>query len=268
LPAGLQLAANRLQWRIGSIFLRQIADRPINRLRAQYHLNPLRESLWLGAASRQLVCVACSPAFQPVPPDWPPFVRMTGFCFWDKPASWEPPAPLRAFLQDERPYVVVTAGSVAPGVRDAFAGYFQTSVKAIGSLGLRALVIGRQEDSGLTSSEVLELPFAPYSLIFPAAAAVVHHGGIGTTAQALRCGVPSLIVPWGVDQYYSASQIARIGAGSYLYWRRYTPGRAADSLAGLVRNKSRRARTQELRSTILHENGAASTSEAVLALLR
>jgi UDP:flavonoid glycosyltransferase YjiC (YdhE family) len=268
LPASLQVAANRVQWRIGSIILRQIADRPINRVRAQYHLNPVRESLWLGAASRQLVCVACSPALQPVPPDWPPFVRMTGFCFWDKPETWEAPALLQAFLQDERPYVVVTAGSIAPEFREAFAGYFQTSVKAVGGLGLRALVIGWSGDSGLTSCEALALPFAPYSLIFPGAAAVVHHGGIGTTAQALRSGVPSLIVPWGVDQFYSASQIARIGAGNYLYWRRYTPDRAAASLAGLVQNKGVRARTQELRSTILGEQGAVNTCEAVLSLLR
>jgi rhamnosyltransferase subunit B len=268
LPAGLQLAANRVQRRIGSLILRQIADRPINRVRARYHLNPLHESLWLGAASRQLVCVACSPAFQPVPPDWPPFVRMTGFCFWDQPPSWEPPASLQAFLRDARPYVVVTAGSIAPELHEAFAGYFQTSMKAIGGLGLRALVIGRPPDSSLSSSEALALPFAPYSLVFPGAAAIVHHGGIGTTAEALRSGIPSLIVPWGVDQFYSASQIARIGAGSFLYWRRYTPDRAAASLADLVQNKRIRARTQELGSTILGEHGAANAYEAVLSLLR
>jgi UDP:flavonoid glycosyltransferase YjiC (YdhE family) len=268
LPAGLQLAANRAAWRIGSIILRQIADRPINRVRAQYHLKPLRESLWLGAASRQLVCVACSPAFQPAPPDWPHFVRMTGFCFWDEPSSWEPPAALQAFLQDDRPYVVVTASSIAPELGGAFASYFQTSVKAVDALGLRVLVIGQSETSGLNHSEALALPFAPYSLIFPRATAVIHHGGIGTTAQALRFGVPSLIVPWGVDQFYSASQISRIGAGHYLYWRRYTPARAAAGLSGLIQNKSYSIQAQALRSTISQENGAASTCKAVLSLLR
>ncbi len=138
LPPGLKVAANRLVWGLGSVVLRQIADRPINRLRSQYGLQPLRESLWLGAASPQLVCVACSPTFQPIPPDWPARVKMTGFCFWDIPQSWEPPPALQAFLRVRRPYIVVTAGSIAPSASSAFAGYFQTSVAAVSALGLRA----------------------------------------------------------------------------------------------------------------------------------
>ncbi|MGO8950356.1 MAG: glycosyltransferase [Ktedonobacterales bacterium] len=268
LPTGLQMAANRLQWGIGGLVLRQIADRPINRLRAQYQLKPLRQSLWLGAASRQLVCVACSPAFQPMPPDWPQFVRMTGFCFWDTPESWAPPPALSAFLQQERPYVVVTAGSIAPADYQAFASYFQTSVKAIHALGLRALVIGQMETSGLPNDEVLTLSFAPYSLVFPKAAAVIHHGGIGTTAQALRFGVPSLVVPWGVDQFYSASQLARIGAGNFIYWRRYTPIRAEARLATLLNDKRYKAEVGAIRSTISHENGAIVLCEAILSLFR
>ena len=267
LPAGLQKMANRLQWRIGSLILRQIADRPINQVRTRYQLKPLRESLWLGAASQQLVCVACSSAFQPVPPDWPDFVQMTGFCFWDAPSSWEPPPALSAFLREDRPYVVVTAGSIAPELGGAFAHYFRTSVQAIRACGLRALVIGQVETSGFEYDEVLALPFAPYSLVLPGAAAIIHHGGIGTTAQALRFGVPSLVVPWGVDQFYSASQITRVGAGNFLYWRRYTPVRAGAKLSDLLNDRNIKIKARLLSEAVGHENGTTTLCEAILSLL-
>ena len=268
LPDRLQPAANRLQWRLGSLILRWIADRPLNQVRAGHHLPPLRESLWLGAASRQLVCVACSPAFQPQPPDWPRYVHMTGFCFWDDADSWEVPPELETFRQDQRPYIVVTAGSVASPLGDAFAGYFHTSVQAILSLGARALVIGESRPSSREDDDrVLHLPFAPYSRILPGAAAVIHHGGMGTTAQALRSGVPSLIVPWGVDQFYTASQMTRTGAGHFLYWRRYIPERARETLRSLVNDSRFRARARALGDAVAHEDGASTLGDAVLALL-
>ena len=267
LPAGLQPAANRLQWRLGSLILRWIADRPLNQVRARHHLPPLRESLWLGAASPQLVCVACSPAFQAQPPDWPRFVHMTGFCFWDNADSWETPPELEAFQQDQRPYVVVTAGSIASPLGDAFADYFHTSVEAILSLGARALVIGQSQPFSREDDRVLSLSFAPYSLIFPGAAAVIHHGGMGTTAQALRSRVPSLIVPWGVDQFYTASQITQTGAGHFLYWRRYTPERARQLLDDLVHDDRFRREAEALGDAIATEDGVSALSNAVLSLL-
>jgi rhamnosyltransferase subunit B len=267
LPPRLQRQVNRLQWRVGSLVLRQIADRPINRVRSLYHLQPLHEALWLGAASPQLVCVTCSPAFQPRPPDWPNHVRMTGFCYWDGAAAWESPPELVAFQKNRRPYVVVTAGSIASPLGDVFADYFRTSVEAILSAGARALVIGQSPDAAPRHDDVLRLPFVPYSAVFPSSAAVIHHGGIGTTAQALRAGVPSLVVPWGVDQFYTAAQVTRSGAGKFLYWRQFTPARASVVLTTLMTNPSYKNHGQALSKAIAGENGAAVLCEAVLALL-
>jgi sterol 3beta-glucosyltransferase/vancomycin aglycone glucosyltransferase len=267
LPRGLQRQVNRLQWRVGSLVLRLIADRPINQVRSQYHLKPLHETLWLGAASPQLVCVTCSPAFQPRPPDWPHHVRMTGFCYWDGPSSWESPPELVAFQSDQRPYVVVTAGSIAAPLGDVFADYFRSGVQAILSAGARALVIGQSPDTGPQHDDVLRLPFAPYSVVFPPAAAIIHHGGIGTAAQALRAGVPSLVVPWGVDQFYTAGQMSRAGTGKFLYWRQFTPARAGAALADLMSNPTYKERGQAFREESADENGAAMLCDTVLELL-
>jgi len=192
---------------------------------------------------------------------------MTGFCYWDGASSWESPPELVAFQSDRRPYAVVTAGSIASPLGDVFADYFRTSVQAILSAGVRALVIGQSPGDGPRHDDVLRIPFVPYSVVFPSAAAVIHHGGIGTTAQTLRAGVPSLVVPWGVDQFYTAAQMARSGAGKFLYWRQFTPDRAGAALAGLMTTASYKDHTQALSEAIAGENGAVTLADAILALL-
>jgi UDP:flavonoid glycosyltransferase YjiC (YdhE family) len=265
----MQRASNRLNWWLGGLLLGHMVDQPINRLRARYGLAPRRQLLWLGNASERLLCLAASPAFQPRPPDWPAFVQVTGFCFWDTPTTWHATPELEAFLADERPLVAVTAGSIGPEMRRAFAPYFRTSLAAIRQAGARALLIGLAVDDleEPPGEDVLALPFAPYSAIFPHCAAIIQHGGIGTIAQALRFGVPALVVPWGFDQVYSASQVTQLGAGTYLPWRGFTADRAARSLRDLLHTASYRQAASNLRDQIATEDGPGAMADAIEAQL-
>jgi rhamnosyltransferase subunit B len=95
----------------------------------------------------------------------------------------------------------------------------------------------------------------------------MHHGGIGTTAQALRYGVPSLIVPWGLDQFYSASQVARIGAGRSLLWRQYTAAHAQAALGALLGNPHFRQAAQSAQASISQQDGVQALCDALLATL-
>jgi UDP:flavonoid glycosyltransferase YjiC (YdhE family) len=269
LPEPLQRASNRLSWKLGSVILARIIDQPVNRLRATYHLPPRRELFWLGNASDELVCLACSPAFQPPPPDWPSRVQVTGFCFWDTPADWQPSPELQAFLRADGPLIAVTAGSIGPETRRAFQPYFHTSIAAIRRAGARTLVIGLSAaDLDLPlADDVFALPFAPYSAVFPHCATIIHHGGIGTMAQALRFGVPTLVVPWGMDQFYSANQVARLGAGLYLKWRRYTVERATGSIRELLHTAHYAQAARRLRDQMAQEDGVGAICAAIEARL-
>lgn len=269
LPGPMQRANNRFNWWLGGLILGRIADQPINQLRARYGLLPRRELLWLGNASERLLCLASSPAFQPRPPDWPAFVKVTGFSFWDTPTTWQAPPALEAFLSSDRPLVAVTAGSIGPEMRRAFAPYFRTSIAAIRRAGARALLIGLAADDldEPPGEDVLALPFAPYSAIFPHCAAIIQHGGIGTIAQAMRFGVPALVVPWGFDQLYSASQVAQLGAGAYLPWHGFTVERAARTLRDLLHTTSYLKAARSLRDQIATEDGAGVMAAAIEAQL-
>src|SRR5262249_3362780 len=105
LPTAVQLAANRANWALGLAIIRRMLDGPVNRLRADYGLPPGRDWMYTGNLSSRYTAVAASPAFAPPPPDWPSFVHLTGFLFWDAPASWREPPELAAFLAGAQPVV-------------------------------------------------------------------------------------------------------------------------------------------------------------------
>ncbi|HEV2237203.1 MAG TPA: glycosyltransferase [Ktedonobacterales bacterium] len=269
LPVTIQPLVNRVAWDIGAFALRRIADTPVNRVRDEYGLPHRGNLLLAGNLSRRLTAVAASPAFQPRPPDWPRFVRMTGFCFWDTPDLWRAPDDLEAFLARPEPVIAVSSGSVAPGVTQAFTEFYRTSLSAIQRVGARALVIGAAAGTfhDPLPDDALALPFAPFSQVYSHCTAVIHHGGIGTVAQALRAGVPALVIPWGVDQYINAEQVAHLGAGRWLQRHSYTVERAVQGLDALLHRERYREQAQALATQIVQEDGVATLCDALESVL-
>lgn len=268
-PPALQLWANRVSWAFGKAAMRQVFDAPVNRVRAEFGLPPRRDLAFTGNLSRTLTALAVSPAFAPPQPDWPPYVRETGFCYWDRPTGWEPSPELTAFLSAPGPVVAASSGSMGPVVREGFRAFFATSIASIRRAGARALVIGAAEGTlpDPLSEGVLALDFAPFSWLYPRVAAVIHHGGIGTTAQALRAGTPALVVPWGADQYYAGAQVQRVGTGRWLQRQFYTVERGARALQALLTDPGYRARAQAIAARIARENGPATFADALEGML-
>ncbi len=265
LPPSVQSVVNRAIWASARRTGRRLGDEALNRVRAQYGLQPRRDALLRGNRSPLLAAVAVSPAFFHPPADWPPQVRTTGFLFWDAPTAWVEPAELADFLADPRPVVAVSSGSMSPLVGDAFADFYQTSVAAIRRTGARALVIGASPAAlpAALPLDTLTVPFAPFSTIYPRCVAVIHHGGIGTTAQGLRAGTPALVAPWGVDQHFDAAQVTRLGAGRWLPRRRYTVARAAGMLTELLHQPVYRERVGVIAGRIAREDGVVALSLAI-----
>ncbi|HEV2581001.1 MAG TPA: glycosyltransferase [Ktedonobacteraceae bacterium] len=259
LPAPLQRLSNRFSWFLGGMVLRQIVDKPINRVRRAFHVPPRSDLMWTGNLSPRFTAMAVSSALVPRPHDWPEYVRMTGFCFWDGAEDWQFSETLKTFLRGDRPVVAVTAGTVAPGERALFASYYQTSRESILACGARALLINAPEnsDSPEQRENVLQIPFAPFSAIFPMCAAVIHHGGIGTIAQCLRAGVPSLVVPGGIDQPFNAAQVVQRKAGLWIPRKRYTARRAEQALRALLFTPTYKDHTRKIQAQLMQEEGVA-----------
>ncbi|MFF5182818.1 glycosyltransferase [Streptomyces sp. NPDC000345] len=157
-------------------------------------------------ARRAPVLCAFSPAVVPRPPDWGPNVHVTGFWHHDQP-EWEPPRHLLDFLADGPPPVYIGFGSMRTGDPAATDTLLRTALRRAK---LRGVLAG---DPATSEDDILVVGDTPHDWLFPRMAAVVHHGGAGTTASALRAGKPSLVCPFFGDQAYWAARVRGLGAG-------------------------------------------------------
>ncbi len=166
-------------------------------------------------------------------PDWPSNTQQCGFVFYDRDGEQAGlPIELERFLDAGPPPLVFTLGSAA--VLDP-REFWRESADAARRLGRRAvLVVGKHADMPPDTPELCHAAYAPYSLLFPRAAAVVHQSGVGTTAQALRAGRPMLMMPYSHDQPDNARRMQRLGIARVLPRERYTAARAAEALRGLL----------------------------------
>ena len=153
-----------------------------------------------------------SPSVLPRPADWPAEVHLTGYWFLDPAEDWTPAPALSAFLEAGPRPVYIGFGSM--GSSDP-AATTDLVLEALSRSGQRAVLL--QGWGGLTHSELPETVFlsgpAPHTWLLPQMAATVHHGGAGTTAAALRAGVPSTVVPYFGDQPYWGGRVQALGVG-------------------------------------------------------
>jgi sterol 3beta-glucosyltransferase len=155
--------------------------------------------------------LATSTLVTPPPGDWPGNLCQTGFWFDDSP-TWDPPPDLSEFLATGSPPVFIGFGSMAGTDPNADVRLMMRAARQAGRRALIRLPHGA-DDPEDPSREVYLLREAPYRWLFPRMAAVVHHGGAGTTAEALLAGVPNAAVAFGGDQPYYGRRIHELGAG-------------------------------------------------------
>jgi UDP:flavonoid glycosyltransferase YjiC (YdhE family) len=161
---------------------------------------------------------------------------------------------LEAFLRYGSPPIVFTAGTaMAHGRR-----FFAESLEAAQRLGRRAILLtqyGEQLPGDLPPG-VMAVDFVSLPKLLPRVAALVHHGGIGTTIQALSAGVPQLVVPMSFDQPDNAHRVEQLGVGRVLRPREYVGGRVAAVLGELLVDPRIAARCEEVARWCRAANGA------------
>ncbi|MFI5953617.1 glycosyltransferase [Cryptosporangium sp. NPDC051539] len=198
-----------------------------------------------------------SPAMLDRPADWRPDLRVVGYWWPQIPAGWRPPAGLAEFLAAGPPPVYIGLGSLSgSGAARRFA---VAAVAAARRLGLRVVATG-----AAPAPDVHPIADVPHQYLFPHVAAVLHHGGAGTTAAALRAGVPQVPVPVQADQHLWAHRSVALGAApAALRLHRPTATALADALRAAVREPAYRDRARELADRLRAEDGAAAVVEAL-----
>ena len=238
---------------------------PVYRLRAELGLPRGGHPLFEGQFSPLMTLALFSRVLAGPQPDWPPHVRTTGFVFYNGPAARDP--ALASFLDDGPPPVVFTLGSSAVGAAGSF---YHESVEAVTRLGVRAVLLTGGYAENLPSvlpPGVLLVDRAPHQLLFPRAGAVVHQGGIGTTAQALRSGHPMLVVPHAHDQPDNAFRVTNLGVARTLFPRRYKADRVARELERLLVDGHYAEQSAAIAVQVKREGGADGAAEAIEELI-
>ncbi|MBN9690561.1 MAG: glycosyltransferase family 1 protein [Verrucomicrobia bacterium] len=239
---GLTLPSSAPRW-LGRMYYRGydgigwfLVGRSVNQLRRELKLPPVRQVLKWWFARRGIL--ALFPGWFGAPQkDWPEGVRLCGFPGEDGLLERPLTTSVDQFLDRGQPTVAFTFGT---GMRHA-AGLFRECVAACQQLGVPGILLTPHRGQLPTQlpPQVLHCEFAPFQRLFPRCAAVVHHGGIGTTAKALAAGTPQLILPFAFDQLDNACRVKRLGAGQWLPTSQRRATDLAESIRRLLSPESR-----------------------------
>lgn len=250
---------------------------PLKKFRREIGLSENHDPVFDDKYSELLHLAMFSKVLGKPQPDWHKPTLQTGFCFYDgQDDMGKMPEGLTEFLEADEPPIVFTLGSAA--VMDA-RDFFEESAKAAKMLNHRAVLLygvynepPKIVESGEwkveSERQIAAFDYAPYSQVFPKAAGVVHQGGVGTTAQVLRAGVPHLIMPYSHDQPDNAARCERIGVAKIISRDKYTAETAAKKLRELLSDASYNTNAVETAKIVQAEHGTQTACDAIEEILR
>jgi sterol 3beta-glucosyltransferase len=252
----LNHAINRLTYYVLRMFTWLVLGKPINKWRREMGLAPHSGFSYWHQIQAQTTVYGFSPSVLPTPADWPPNHHVTGYWLLDEPTGWQPSAHLVRFLEDGPPPVCVGFGSMPGGDMIRMARVVLEALRLSNQRGV--LLSGWGELGGSLSlpETTCSLESIPHSWLFPRMRAVVHHGGMGTTAAGLRAGIPSVIIPTGADQPFWAQRVEQLGVGVHCAsFSKVTADQLAAALREVTTDTALRQRAAALGERIRAEDG-------------
>jgi len=224
----------RLYWDLLHAFGDYAVGRYLNRLRVELGL-PRVKRVFKWWYSPDLLIGMFPDWYAPPQDDWPPRTQLAGFSMFDGNCETELSPTLADFCRDGPPPVAITFGT------EMWHGatVFRAALEACQILGVRALVLTKHSHQlpNPLPPFARQCAFAPFRHLFPRCAAVVHHGGIGTTAKALAAGIPQLILPFAFDQMDNATRVKRLGTGDWLKQKQRDGPSIAKALANAMNSQ-------------------------------
>jgi sterol 3beta-glucosyltransferase len=231
----------------------------INAFRSTIGLAPYRFPVTLlGDLRGRNVPLLCnlSPTIIPRPCDWPESIHMDGYWFLPAPAAWTPPQALIDFLAQGDAPIYIGFGSTLTDHAEETGRIVIEALRQINRRGVLAKGWGALPEAGLDPQHFIVIDEVPHDWLFPQMAAVVHHGGAGTTAAAFHAGVPQLVIPHMQDQPYWGNKTFQLGVGAKPLPRTHlSVASLANTLQSIFDNPSISIRAKEFGARIRSEKG-------------
>lgn len=204
-----------------------------------------------------------SPSVIHPPADWGSDHHVTGFWFLDAADDWTPPTGVMNFLEAGSPPIYIGFGSMTTREPEETAALVINALKQTNQRAILASGWGGLQKTDLPES-IFMIDSIPHSWLFPRVAAVVHHGGAGTTAAGFSAGVPSIVIPFFADQPYWGQRVADLGVGpAPIPRQKLTVDRLAQAIQIAVTDKAMRQRAVDIGSKIQREDGIARAVEII-----
>jgi rhamnosyltransferase subunit B len=248
------------QWQL-RIIARLLTDGPMNRVRKELGLSSQTGILLERIHDGQVTLGLWSRHYRPLTSDDPRKLCICGFPWFDRDILTDRAEEAVHFLDEGEAPIVFTLGT---NVVQVSGNFFEVAARACAHMGRRGLLLtGREKTSILPNLPpgIKCFQRAPLSLIAPRARVVVHHGGIGTTAQVMRSGCPSVVVPFAHDQFDNALRIAQLGLGVTLSRRKMTVANLISALEEVLNDGPIRARCQAMKEKLDAEDGAVEAAQ-------
>jgi UDP:flavonoid glycosyltransferase YjiC (YdhE family) len=248
-------------WARDFLFVDRLLGPDLAEFRRELGLPSVRHHFWDWTASPQLMIGLFPDWFAPSVSDWPAQLRLTGFPLYDEAGVESLPEAARQFLDAGEPPIIFTFGTGMQQAREIFA----ESVAACRQLGRRGLLLTRYAEQipADLPSTVQHFAYIPFSQVLPRAAALVHHGGVGTLSQALRAGVPQLVVPFAYDQPDNATRLERLGVAGQVAHTEYRATVVAGALQRLLGSSEVAAHCQDYAGRVRKAAGLEEAARAV-----
>ncbi|MCB9420166.1 MAG: glycosyltransferase [Ardenticatenaceae bacterium] len=233
----------------------------LNDFRCELGLLPVKRVFDRWLHSPQRVLGLFPDWYAPPQPDWPVQTDLTGFVHYETDEKRPFPPGVAQFLEKGDPPILFTPGSAMQhGVQ-----FFGAALEACQQLGRRGLFVSAHTEhipANLPDS-ICYAPYLPFSQVLPRTAALVFHGGIGTTAQGLAAGIPMLVMPMSHDQPDNAIRLKRLGVGDYLMPGRFRGTAVARKLDHLLHSPEIAANSQKLAPLVNFEQALDKTCQLI-----
>ena len=249
-PRWVPMSWRRALWRlVEKGWIDPVAIAQLNAVRTPLGLSKVHSFLTHITEAPDLSVTLFPSWFAPTVPDWPRPLIEGDFQLFEAAAQGGFSEELSAFLEASEKPLVFTPGTGNLHAAD----FFACALSAVNQFGRRAIFLTRERSQipARLPVSILWQPYVPLSVLLPHAAVLVHHGGIGTTAEALRSGTPQLIAPFAWDQFDNGARIASLGVGMVIPAKRLRPRKLARSLQNLYTSETVRAQCSLLASRFL-----------------
>ena len=235
-----------------------------NKVRAALGLEPT-ENVFHGWYHSPHEVLGMFPAWFATEHRWPPHTHLVGFPMEDQKGLVDIPSDLEDFLQAGDPPVVITFGT---GMRQA-KHCFEEATEALTKMGRRGILLTRYPEQlpATLPDSIKHFSYVPFSDVLPRTAGILYHGGIGTLSQALKAGIPHIVVPFAHDQPDNAQQLIALGIGRAIKPKELNADLIVEAFSALLDNPEVLQKCNALKDHFSGPNGLEEASNRIEALV-